>query len=96
MGSFVCAARHVAEEMDTRKNPMLIGAQDWASRSIDALDQAAGNILALRRSTLARPPICRFRVFRRQIWPSVWPFDHGVSIAAAIAARSAATPFATL
>ena len=41
---------------------------------------------AFRRSILARPYICRLRVFRRLIWPSVWPLDQGSVRAATTAA----------
>ncbi len=47
---------------------------------------------ARRRSIPAAPYICRFSIFSRLIWPSVWPLDQGSRSAAATASRSAESP----
>ena len=49
---------------------------------------------ACRRSIFARPYIWRFTSFSRVTWPSVWPLDHEVVIAARTAASSLAMPLA--
>lgn len=49
---------------------------------------------ASSRSSLARPNICRFTSLRRVIYPSIWPFDHGLTSAAATAALSLDRPLA--
>jgi HTH-like domain len=57
-----------------------------------AVDHAAPSRRAWRRSSFARPYICRFTNFSFVFCPSVWPFDQGCVIAAWTPARSCTIP----